>query len=131
MSQWFSPAQMCFTGFLLTTLHIIKKLLKVMLNGWLYHIEYTPKSQVTSDSLQLHGPGSSVHGISQAKILEWVFMLFSKRSSQPRDRTWVSCNCRHFLYCLSHQGIPILYRERWNWVSKRSFPRGGESWFES
>ena len=35
--------------------------------------------------------GSSVHGILQARILEWVAILFSRGSSQPRDRTWVSC----------------------------------------
>ena len=35
-------------------------------------------------------PGSSVHGILQARILEWVAIPFSKRSSQPRDRTLVS-----------------------------------------
>ena len=33
---------------------------------------------------------SSVHGISQARILEWVAMAFSRGSSQPRDRTRVS-----------------------------------------
>ena len=32
-------------------------------------------------------PGSSVHGILQARILEWVAMDFSRGSSQPRDRT--------------------------------------------
>ena len=36
-------------------------------------------------------PGSSVHGISQASILEWVAISFSRGSSQPRDRTQVSC----------------------------------------
>ena len=35
-------------------------------------------------------PGSSVHGILQARILEWVAMPFSRGSSQPKDRTWVS-----------------------------------------
>ena len=34
--------------------------------------------------------GSSVHGIFQARILEYVAIPFSKRSSQPRDRSWVS-----------------------------------------
>ena len=34
--------------------------------------------------------GSSVHGISQARILEWVAISFSRGSSQPRDRTRVS-----------------------------------------
>ena len=35
-------------------------------------------------------PGSSVHGILQARILEWVAMPFSNGSSLPRDWTWVS-----------------------------------------
>ena len=39
-------------------------------------------------------PGSSVHGISQARILEWVAMPHSKRSSQPRDQTQVMQNAR-------------------------------------
>ena len=35
-------------------------------------------------------PGSSVHGISQARILEWVASSFSRGSSWCRDQTWVS-----------------------------------------
>ena len=35
--------------------------------------------------------GTSVHGILQARILEWVAIFFSRGSSWPRDRTWVSC----------------------------------------
>jgi len=42
-------------------------------------------------------PGSSVHGILQARILEWVAIPFFRRSSQPRDWTKVSCiACRLF-----------------------------------
>ena len=36
-------------------------------------------------------PGSSVHGILQARILEWVAISFSRGSFHPRDRTQVSC----------------------------------------
>ena len=36
-------------------------------------------------------PGSSVHGILQARILEWVAIPFSRGSSQPSDQTQVSC----------------------------------------
>ena len=36
-------------------------------------------------------PGSSVHGILQARILEWVAISFSRGSSQPKNRTQVSC----------------------------------------
>ena len=35
-------------------------------------------------------PGSSVHAIFQARVLEWVAISFSRGSSQPRDQTWVS-----------------------------------------
>ena len=35
-------------------------------------------------------PGSSVHGIFQAIVLEWIAISFSRGSSRPRDRTWVS-----------------------------------------
>ena len=42
-------------------------------------------------------PGSSVHEILQARILEWVAISFSRGSSQPRDWTQVSCiGGRHF-----------------------------------
>ena len=36
-------------------------------------------------------PGSSVHRIFQARILEWIATSFSRESSQPRDQTRVSC----------------------------------------
>ena len=54
-------------------------------------------------------PGSSVYGILQTIILEWVAIPFSRESSQPRDQTHVSCiagrffkwvNCRLCGLCL-------------------------------
>jgi len=42
------------------------------------------------DPIDCSLPGSSIHGIFQARILEWVAISFSRRSSQPRDWTWVS-----------------------------------------
>ena len=42
------------------------------------------------DPMDCSPPGSSVHGIFQAGILEWVAMPFSRGSSQPRDQTQVS-----------------------------------------
>ena len=42
-------------------------------------------------------PGSSLHGILQARILEWVAISFLKGSSRPRDRTRVThIACRRF-----------------------------------
>ena len=42
--------------------------------------------------------GSSVHGIFQGRILEWVAISFSRGSSQPRDQTCISCTGRWVLY---------------------------------
>ena len=52
-------------------------------------------------------PGASVHGIHQARILEWVVIPFSRGSSWFRDRTWVSCFGRQIFYHLSHQESPL------------------------
>ena len=46
-------------------------------------------------------PGSSVHEILQARMLEWVVVPFSRESSQPRDQThvsYISCIGRQTLY---------------------------------
>ena len=48
------------------------------------------------DSHQASPPGSSVHGISQVRILEKVAISFSRGSSQPRDRIQVSCIAGRF-----------------------------------
>ena len=53
-------------------------------------------------------PGSSVHGISQARILEWVAMSFSRGSSLPRGQTQVSCTAgRIFTGWARREGIYI------------------------
>ena len=36
-------------------------------------------------------PGSSVRGILQVTIVEWVAIPFSRESFQPRDQTWIAC----------------------------------------
>ena len=46
-------------------------------------------------------PGSSVHGIFQARVLEGVAISFSKESSWPEDWTWVSCIAGWFFTVLS------------------------------
>ena len=43
------------------------------------------------NSMDCSLPGSSVHGILQARILEWVVISYSRGSSQPKDQTQVSC----------------------------------------
>ena len=48
------------------------------------------------DPIDCSPPGSSVHGISQARILEWVAISFFRASSPPRDWTQVSCTAGRF-----------------------------------
>ena len=52
--------------------------------------EFTQFCPTLCDPMDYSPPGSSVHGIFQARILEWVAISFSRGSSRPRDRTWVS-----------------------------------------
>ena len=55
------------------------------------------KMKVTQSCLTLCDPMDyTVHGILQARILKWVAFTFSRGSSQPRDRTHVSCITRGF-----------------------------------
>ena len=49
------------------------------------------------DSMGFSLPGSSVHGISTARILEWIAISFSWGSPQTRDLTHNSCICKHIL----------------------------------
>ena len=49
------------------------------------------QSFLLCDPMDCSLPGSSVHGVFQAKILEWVVIPFFRGFSQPRDRTQVSC----------------------------------------
>ena len=56
------------------------------------------------DPMDCSPPGSSVQGILQARILEWVAISFSRGSSQPRDWTQVSCIAGR-LYRLRQPGV--------------------------
>ena len=61
------------------------------------------------DSMNYSPPGSSVHRLLQARMLEWVAISFFRESSWPRDRTQVSCTAGRFF----------------TWVTRtaREFPR--------
>ena len=48
------------------------------------------------DPMDICPPGSSVHGISQARILEWLAISYFRGSFQPRDQTQVSCIAGRF-----------------------------------
>ena len=61
------------------------------------------------DPMDCSLPGSSAHGIFQARVLEWAAVSFSRGSSPPRDRICISnisCAGRQILLLLSHLGSP-------------------------
>ena len=79
-------------------------------------------------------PGSAVHGILQAGILEWVAMHFSRGSSWRTYVSWITGgfsltqelnpalpHCRRILYHLSHQGSPRILEWVAHPVSRGTF----------
>ena len=58
------------------------------------------------DPMDCSPAGSSVCGILQGRILEWVAISFSRGSSWPRDRTWVSCIAGRFFLPSESPGKP-------------------------
>ena len=75
-----------------------------------------------SDSLDCSLPGSSVHGVFQARQLEWAAISFSRGSSQPRDWTQVSrLEGRCFIIWATRESLgrrtkeTLNDSERWEW----------------
>ena len=52
--------------------------------------EFAHSCPTLCDPMDCSLPGSSIHGIFQARVLEWIAISFSRRSSRSRDWTWVS-----------------------------------------
>ena len=76
---------------------------------------YTQSGLTLFNPVDCSSPGSSVHGIFQARILEWVAISSSRGFSQPRDQTHISC--------VSYIGGWILYHcatweTLWNVIKK-------------
>ena len=70
----------------------------------------SPSCLILCDTKDYNPPGSSVHGISQARILDWVAIPFYRGSSRPRDWTWVSCLAGGFftIWAATRQAQPGL-----------------------
>ena len=67
-------------------------------------------------------PGSSVHGILQARILEWVAIVFSRGIFQIQGSNLDLLLCRQILYSLSHQGSPNpLYSKEFYYIREIRF----------
>ena len=70
------------------------------LGNWWHYFACCLAAKSCPTCFHTHGclSGSSIHGISQARILEWVATSFSRGSSQPTNWTWVSCPGRWTIY---------------------------------
>ena len=77
-------------------------------------------------------PGSSVHGLFQARVLEWVDLSFSRGSSQPKDWTRVSCTaCRFFtIWATGETCGPLKKGILWKKKKKKLLPKsdGDSEW---
>ena len=62
--------------------------------------------------------GSSVHGISQARILEWVAISYFRGPSLSRDQICISCTGGQILYKLCHLGSSLF-------IEELAIPQGG------
>ena len=86
-----------------------------------------------SDSLWPHGlppPGSSVHEIFQARILERVAFSFSRGSSPTQGSNPGLLHCRQILNQLSYKGSPQFYMESSKYfIGKGIFRLDGNQWF--
>ena len=69
--------------------HQVAKVLEFQLQHQFF--QWIFRNDFLCDPLDCSPPGSSAHGIIQARILKWVAMPSSKGSSQPRDRSPASC----------------------------------------
>ena len=94
---------------------------------------------IQTDLIDYSVPGSSVHGILQARILEWVAISFSRGSSQPRDQnhiSYVSCiGCMLRGKCEKKKERKKSMRERelpgdGTWLQKWEH-RAGHKWFRN
>ena len=58
-------------------------------------------------------PGSSLHGIFQARVLEWAAIAFSRGSSRPRDQTQISCIAGRFFTILGWPKSSLIHKMLW------------------
>ena len=74
--------------------------------------EVTQSCLTLCDPMDCSPPGSSVHGVFQARILEWGAISFSRGSSQPRDQTWVSYMAGRFFIIWATGEAPTITKTR-------------------
>ena len=107
-SDFFSELSGCMSNLLHSILAFFSS---ISLAQYLSYIENRKKENEVAqscltlcDPMECSLPGFSIHGIFQARILEWVAISFSRGSSWARDWTQVSHIVSRRCYSLSHQG---------------------------
>ena len=118
-SNWFGPnyslnlTEKCWNLLLLICLFLLSvfssRLLKL---SYLMHIHWCLVTQLCptlSNPLDYSPPGSSAHGVFQARILEWDAISSSRGSSQLRDQTGISTALQVDSLPLSHGGSPCTH----------------------
>ena len=73
---------------------------------------HTQQCPTLCNPMDCSPPGFSVHGIFQARVLEWVTLFSSRESSQPRGQTLISCIGRRILYQWATWETLDIYVER-------------------
>ena len=86
-----SRAFCCTVAWSLTQFSVVGYLVKFHCESENVNVLLTQSCPVLCDPMDCSLPGSSVHGISQARILEWIAISFSRAPSQPGAHTQVSC----------------------------------------
>ena len=90
---------------------VLKSFLLFLGIPWYVVVVVTKLCPTFCNSMGYSLPGTSVHEISQARILEWVAISFSRVSSQPRDRTGVSHIAgRCFTIWATRETMTLLFR---------------------
>ena len=102
LCPWDSPGKNAGVG-----CHFLLQCMKVKSES-----EVAQSCPTLSDPMDCRPPGSSIHGILQARVLEWVAIAYSRGSSWPKDWTHVSCIGRRVLYHCATWEAPH------NWICK-------------
>ena len=76
-----------------------------------HEVLVTQSCPTVCDPVDCSSPESSIHGILQTRIPEWVAIPFCRRSSWPRDSTWVSCIPDGLLTIWATSWIPVKPKE--------------------
>ena len=90
MAQWFTLSHCLQADPLSQSQPIIPAYLEALLEPWAGVCSPERHRREGGADAASTQQGSSVKGILQARILEWVAIPFSRRTFQPRDQTWVS-----------------------------------------